>query len=379
MLGFDFWQEVVCCHDRLAHPRVRLLAVAAVVLALEAAGCCAAPDERTDEFEGTVKGDELEHIRDNSGNDDQRCDSACRTLVVGEVENVDACEAVGPEDNPDAPWDPANTEVSITCTVTFTPFVFCTGRRPQGHRRGRRRRRFARIMVRRPRPPRARVRHRVPRAGRLAAAPPRPFPLVARCCEAAVDEVRHAEALEALARRDGAEVVPPCADPPTDDLFTVALPQRRRGLRVEAFAAVVAAHQAAHARSPELRALFSRIAADELRHGQLAWDLQRLALGPAHARAARRPRPRRRLAPWLTSRPAPARPPPRPRAAPAGPEPEHAVRMAELFARRPAPTPAWRPDLEDMLLAVSTPTAPPSSPWNRTDGGGIGARITSPL
>ncbi|MBZ5713023.1 ferritin-like domain-containing protein [Nannocystis pusilla] len=314
-------------------PRVRLLAVAAVVLALEAAGCCPDPGERTDEFEGTVNGDALAHVRDNSGNDDQRCDSACRNLVDGEVENVDACEAVGPEDNPDDPWDPTNVEVSITCTVTYTPWVFCTGRRPQGHVE-------ADVAV----DSRAAwfaVHAHLERASVTAFSEladwlqrrRAPFPLVARCCEAAVDEVRHAEALEALARRDGAEVVPPRADPPTDDLFAVALHNAVEGCVSEAFAAVVAAHQAAHARSLELRALFSRIAADELRHGQLAWDLhawlwdqltpeQRGALARAQTRALADLAASSRRAAAATPREL------------GWPEPDHAVRMAELFARR---------------------------------------------
>lgn len=44
----------------------------------------------------------------------------------------------------------------------------------------------------------------------------------------------------------------------------------------EAFAAVIAAHQAEHASEASWRAIFARIAADELRHGQLAWDLHAL-------------------------------------------------------------------------------------------------------
>ncbi|MCY1069188.1 hypothetical protein OV090_30895 [Nannocystis sp. RBIL2] len=79
----------------------------------------------------------------------------------------------------------------------------------------------------------------------------------------------------------------PTADPPRGELFAVALHNAVEGCVSEAFAAALAAHQARHAGSPELRAVFAAIAADELRHGQLAWDLHTWLFGqlPAEQQA----------------------------------------------------------------------------------------------
>jgi len=100
-----------------------------------------------------------------------------------------------------------------------------------------------------------------------------PAELVDRCLAAADDEVEHADALTALAAREGAEV-PACAtDPASDDLFSVALHNAVEGCVSEAFGALIAAHQAEQADDPRLRELLRTIADDELRHAQLAWDL----------------------------------------------------------------------------------------------------------
>ncbi|MCY1066343.1 hypothetical protein OV090_16305 [Nannocystis sp. RBIL2] len=316
-------------------PHVRLSAIATAVLALEAAGCgCPDADSKeTGKFEGVVKGPDLKNAREDGKSDADRCEAACRVVAGEELDDVETCDAVGPADAPERPWAEGVEQITVTCTATYTLHQFCTGRRPQGHQE-------ADIAVQ-SRADWFAVHAHLERAavtafrelaewltGRGA-----PAGLAARCRDAAADEVRHANALEALARRDGAEVPLPRADPPVDDLFAVACHNAVEGCVSEAFAAVVAAHQAAHARSLELRVLFTRIAADELRHGQLAWDLhawlwdrltpaQQTAVAALQARA-------------LLDLPANSR-----RAAAATPRelgwpgPDHAARMAQLFARR---------------------------------------------
>lgn len=99
-----------------------------------------------------------------------------------------------------------------------------------------------------------------------------PPSLVERCVEAAEDERRHARIIGALARAQGAEPPAPVATVVDADLFAVALHNAVEGCVHESWAAVEAHWQVGHA-PLEARRLFARIAADELRHGQLAWDL----------------------------------------------------------------------------------------------------------
>lgn len=100
-----------------------------------------------------------------------------------------------------------------------------------------------------------------------------PHTLVERCLEAARDEARHAASLGRLVREAGAEVPTVHAQPREADLRTVAVHNAIEGCVSEAWAALVAHHQARQAASAELRAAYVEIAADETRHAQLAWDL----------------------------------------------------------------------------------------------------------
>jgi hypothetical protein len=90
-----------------------------------------------------------------------------------------------------------------------------------------------------------------------------------------------------LAHREGAPVPEVVCGVAGDDVFEVAVHNAVEGCVREAFAAIVAAYQARRA-APEFRSTFQSIAADELRHGQLAWDLHHwlLAQLPPSRRAA---------------------------------------------------------------------------------------------
>ncbi|MEZ4399004.1 MAG: hypothetical protein R3B06_03250 [Kofleriaceae bacterium] len=101
--------------------------------------------------------------------------------------------------------------------------------------------------------------------------------LAARARAAAVDEAHHAALMAARARAAG---VSPAAAPAVTggapvDAFALALDNAVEGCVHECFAALVVAYQAdtlaAHA--PSLAAEFAAIAADEVAHGQLAWDV----------------------------------------------------------------------------------------------------------
>jgi rubrerythrin len=100
-----------------------------------------------------------------------------------------------------------------------------------------------------------------------------PQALVERCLQAADDERAHARWLGALASRSGASV-PPCrSEPRAATLLDIALHNAVEGCVNETWAALRAHLRARTSPDPRLRALFARVAQDETRHGQLAWDL----------------------------------------------------------------------------------------------------------
>lgn len=257
---------------------IRLSTVVTLVLA-GATGCgCPEPETVVTEHEGILDIVlELERIRYHNETPQDRCEAACLYLddddePFGEITDcmVEVADATTATEDP---WDESVTAIDIRCTTTTTTGGFCTGRRPQGH-------------------------HEVALAGASSGAwlaaqaclerasitafeelaqwladRGAPVRLVARCRAAAADELRHAERMTALARREGVEPPVAPADAPADDRLAVALHNAVEGCVNEAFAAVVAAHQAQVVHDPQLRETFETIARDELRHGQLAWDL----------------------------------------------------------------------------------------------------------
>lgn len=100
-----------------------------------------------------------------------------------------------------------------------------------------------------------------------------PAALVARCRRARAQEVEHARAVGAAARRLGASPCPPSREHRELSLLALTLDNAIEGCVHEAWAALRARWIAEHARAPELRELYTRIADDELEHAQLSWDL----------------------------------------------------------------------------------------------------------
>ena len=106
-----------------------------------------------------------------------------------------------------------------------------------------------------------------------------PAQLVARCRAAADDERRHARWMSALSARRGIAVGAPRAEPRSGDLLAIARHNAVEGCVHETWAALAAHYRAQAAADPMLRAVFARIALDETRHAQLAWDLHAWLLG----------------------------------------------------------------------------------------------------
>jgi len=124
-----------------------------------------------------------------------------------------------------------------------------------------------------------------------------PRGLIAAARRSARDEVRHAIAMRRLARAAGATPAPVTRVGTAPRTARELLEDNAiTGCVGESHAALVAAHQAAHAATPALRAVFSEIARDEARHALLSFAIHGWALERLPTRAARKLDERRREA-----------------------------------------------------------------------------------
>jgi hypothetical protein len=115
-----------------------------------------------------------------------------------------------------------------------------------------------------------------------------PRALLREVSRATVDERRHARATKRLARVAGARLLAPRVEPVAPrSLEAIARENAIEGCVGETWGALVAAVQAREAAEPHVRALFARIARDELRHAELAFRVHAFAAArlPKAARA----------------------------------------------------------------------------------------------
>jgi hypothetical protein len=101
-----------------------------------------------------------------------------------------------------------------------------------------------------------------------------PASLVRKAEEAARDEVRHARQMAGLARRFGGMPSEPVVEArPQRDLLALARDNAVEGCVRETYGAAVGAFQAARSSDAAVRRIMRGIAADELRHASLAWQI----------------------------------------------------------------------------------------------------------
>ncbi|RKI75140.1 ferritin-like domain-containing protein [Corallococcus sp. AB049A] len=94
----------------------------------------------------------------------------------------------------------------------------------------------------------------------------------------AMEEVQHAQVTERIARRFGGTPQRPVVEElPLRSLVDVALENAVEGCVRETYGALLAHHQALHARDLEVRQAMVRIAEDETRHAALSWDIDQWA------------------------------------------------------------------------------------------------------
>jgi hypothetical protein len=132
------------------------------------------------------------------------------------------------------------------------------------------------------------------RLARELAAHGAPARLIAAARGAAREEARHFALMRRLARAHGSEPRRPRVRAlPVRPLLALARENAREGCVRETFGAMVAAHQATHARDAAVRGAMAAIAVDEARHAQLAWEVDawaRATLPRDEARAVARAR-----------------------------------------------------------------------------------------
>ena len=253
----------------MRRPIVLATSVAAAVAAAAHAGCywpIPTCEETEETRELSLRDDDLQS--DGSFRVDGRIYRSCAAFCADRpgVQSVLACERPSP--------------TRITCEVEAvgcdqpTILRFSSGRRPEGL------------------PPASRVPQTsgewlaevarleaasVPAFERLArelAAHRAPETLVRRARRAMRDEIRHARVMRSLARVRGARPVEVDARAlPIRDLAEIARENAIEGCVAETIGAIVATRQAAHARDASIRFALTRIAHDETRHAELAWDV----------------------------------------------------------------------------------------------------------
>jgi hypothetical protein len=231
------------------------------------------------ELDEVVDKKDLErHLKDSAA--EMNCERVCE-IVQGshhhEVTRLDSCELeiVSPE------------AVHVTCSGNSV-FVH-EGRRP-----------FARLEHDRPWSPGTPLGATLAELAYLEAASVLAFTELAdqlarlgapaelrdRCLAAAEDERRHASLLGALARQHGVTPREPRAhdrEPPP--LVELARHNAVEGCVFESFAALLAVVRSLTAADETVRMAYGSIAEDELRHGQLAWDIHAWACAQLDARA----------------------------------------------------------------------------------------------
>jgi len=122
-----------------------------------------------------------------------------------------------------------------------------------------------------------------------------PRKLVNAARRARRDEIKHTRMMRAFARRHDVATIPPRVGPPKPrDLEAIALENAVEGCVRETYGAALALWQSKRATDRDVRAAMARIARDETRHAELAWEVDRWArklLSPesrARVEAARR-------------------------------------------------------------------------------------------
>jgi hypothetical protein len=101
-----------------------------------------------------------------------------------------------------------------------------------------------------------------------------PKNLISQCLTAAQDEIKHARMMHTVCVSLGQKATAPTIDcVPKRSYFSLAMENAIEGCIHESYAAIQALYQSQHAKTPELRELFTAIATDEIQHAQLSLQI----------------------------------------------------------------------------------------------------------
>lgn len=255
--------------------------------AIVMAGCCGAGPEPTDEMWAIDTSLPAYNADVNACRAD---DLACRTLcerLIGPSANTDEYLVIE-----DCFLDETGPKTAEVTASYYWAQECISGRRPPGlvgHGAGSWLVACARLEAASV-PAFLRTAHELARADAPAA-------LIAEARRAARDEVRHARAIAALARRAGHALAPVVIAPsPLRSLADLAEDNAAEGCARETYGALVATHQARRAQAPAIRAALAPIARDETRHAAFSFALDRWARTRLSRTAARRLTDARRAA-----------------------------------------------------------------------------------
>lgn len=230
---------------------VRRVNVAAVLAGLGLEGCCSNADTFASEDVALFEVEWGEYVGDDHVLSSIECETLCSER--GGLDRVDGCSEPLREESDH--WADSDTAGQYTVTCTGTRRLPCApGRRPPGLGRLPRRNPEAAMEA-------ASI-HAFLRLHRELTAHGAPDSLARRCLAAARDEVRHAQLLSFDGRVPRVRVV----RRPLRSLAAIARDNAVEGCVNETWAALVA--------HLDPRPVYRIIAADELRHAQLAWDIE---------------------------------------------------------------------------------------------------------
>lgn len=102
-----------------------------------------------------------------------------------------------------------------------------------------------------------------------------PLEFIERCKTAREDEIRHAQQMIELAKRQNQKIPPLVVQEVEQDIYMAAMHNATEGCIFEAWAALEATLKSQFATTEELRHIYLRLAQDEISHAQLSWDLHR--------------------------------------------------------------------------------------------------------